>query len=108
MALRRTDPESYITEYTPVYEDDQGTVILGEKIVGYLKKEIQTPMAQGRSTKIILMTKWIRTSRLSIKHSFSSTGNLALAASHRRSEGIMYWLEAGSHHYHDDEEDSDQ
>ena len=28
-------------------------------------------MAQGRSTKIILMIKWIRTSRLSIKNSLS-------------------------------------
>jgi len=30
-----------------------------------------TPMAQGRSTKIISMIKWIRTSRLSIKNSLS-------------------------------------
>ena len=30
---------------------------------------IQTHMAQGRSTKIISMTKWIRTSRLSTKNS---------------------------------------
>ena len=35
------------------------------------KGGIQTPMAQGRSTKIISMIKWIRTSRLSIKNSFS-------------------------------------
>ena len=28
-------------------------------------------MAQGRFTRIISMIKWIRTSRLSIKHSFS-------------------------------------
>ena len=34
---------------------------------GYLKKGIQTLMAQGRSTKIILLIKWIRTSRLSMK-----------------------------------------
>ena len=33
----------------------------------YLKRGIQTPMAQGRSTKIISMMKWIRSSRLSIK-----------------------------------------
>ena len=33
---------------------------------------IQTPMAQGRSTKIISMIKWIRTSRLSIKNSLSA------------------------------------
>jgi len=32
---------------------------------------IQTPMAQGRSTKIISMIKWIWTSRLSIKNSLS-------------------------------------
>ena len=30
-------------------------------------------MAQGRSTKIISMIKWIRTGRLSIKNSFSGT-----------------------------------
>ena len=34
-------------------------------------KEIQTPMAQGRSTKIISMIKWIQTSKLSIKNSLS-------------------------------------
>ena len=33
--------------------------------------EIQTPMAQGRSTKIISMTKWLRTSGLSIKKCLS-------------------------------------
>jgi hypothetical protein len=37
----------------------------------YLEKGIQTPMARDRSTKIILMIKWIRTSRLSIKNSLS-------------------------------------
>jgi len=31
------------------------------------EKGIQTLMALGRSTKIISMIKWIRTSRLSIK-----------------------------------------
>jgi hypothetical protein len=30
---------------------------------------VQTPMAQGRSTKIISMIQWIRTRRLSIKNS---------------------------------------
>jgi len=40
----------------------------GRKMYGYLEKGIQTPMAQGRSTKIISMNKWFRTSRLSIKH----------------------------------------
>jgi len=38
---------------------------------GYLEKGIQTPMAQGRSTKIISMFKWIQTSRLSIKNSLA-------------------------------------
>jgi len=32
---------------------------------------MQTPMAQGRSTKIISMIKWIWTSRWSIKNSLS-------------------------------------
>ena len=38
---------------------------------GYLEKAIQTPMAQGRSTEIISMMKWIETSRFSIQNSFS-------------------------------------
>jgi len=38
---------------------------------GYLKKGIQIPMAQGRSTKVISMIKRIRTSRLAIKNSLS-------------------------------------
>ena len=33
-------------------------------------------MARGRSTKIISMIKWIRTSRLSIKNSLSLKGHL--------------------------------
>ena len=33
-------------------------------------------MAQGRSTRIISMIKWIRTSRLSIKNSLCWLGNL--------------------------------
>ena len=38
-------------------------------------------MAQGRSTKIISMIKWIRTSRLSIKNSLSLTvADVAVAA----------------------------
>ena len=44
---------------------------LGRQISGYLEKGIQTPMTQGRSTKIISKMKWIRTSRLSIKNSLS-------------------------------------
>jgi len=46
---------------------------LGRWVLGYLEKGIQTPMAQGRSTKIVSMIKWIRTSRLSIKNSLSET-----------------------------------
>ena len=38
---------------------------------GYLGKGVQTPMAQGRSTKIISMIKRIRTSRFSIKKNIS-------------------------------------
>ena len=42
---------------------------------------IQTSMAQGRSTKIISMIKWIRTSRLSIKNSLFEAGATATIAS---------------------------
>ena len=49
-------------------------------MLGYMDKIIQTPMAQGRSTKIIKMIKWIRNSRLSIKNflfvGVTSTGTL--------------------------------
>ena len=38
---------------------------------GFLEKGIQTPMAQGRSTKLISMIQKIRTSRLSIDISLS-------------------------------------
>jgi hypothetical protein len=38
------------------------------------KKEIQTPITQGWSTKIISMIKWIRTSRLPIKNFLSLCG----------------------------------
>ena len=41
-------------------------------------------MAQGRSTKIILMVKWIRTSRLSIKNSLSAQNNGAPAGASKR------------------------
>ena len=34
-------------------------------------------MAQGRSTKVISMMKWIRTRRLSIKNSLSEQGMMA-------------------------------
>ena len=49
----------------------QSTRALGRKILGYMAKEIQTLIAQGRSTKIISMIRWIRTSRLSTKKSLS-------------------------------------
>ena len=43
----------------------------GRYIKGNLKRGNQTPMAQDRSTKIISMTQWIRTSRSPIKISLS-------------------------------------
>ena len=54
--------------------------LLGILIYGYLERGIQTPMAQGRSTKIISMIKWIRTSRLSMKNSPSSCAQRVVAA----------------------------
>ena len=47
----------------------------GEEIEGYLQKVIQTPMAQGRSTTIISMIMWIRTSKLPIQNSLSLATN---------------------------------
>ena len=47
------------------------TAFRGEFARHIWKKEFKTPMAQGRSTKIITMIKWIRTIRLSIKNSLS-------------------------------------
>jgi len=45
------------------------------------KREFKTPMARGRSTKIISMTKWIRTSRLSLHNSlYRLRGSVDLAA----------------------------
>ena len=40
-----------------------------------MEKNIQTPMAQDRFTKIISMVKWIRTGRLPIKNSLFSEVN---------------------------------
>ena len=37
-----------------------------------------TPMAQGQSTNIISTIKWIRTSRLSIRNSFSGIVTVAV------------------------------
>jgi len=54
---------------------EQGTPagsLTGRQILGYIEKGVQTPMAQGRSTKIILMISWIRTSRLSIEYCLSA------------------------------------
>ena len=39
------------------------------EVEGGLEKGVQTPMAQGRSTKIISMIKWIGTNRLSMNNS---------------------------------------
>ena len=43
----------------------------GRYILGCLEKRIKTAMAQGQSTKIISMIKWIWTSKLSIKNYLS-------------------------------------
>ena len=40
-------------------------------MLGHLEKEIQTPIAQGRSAKVISTVKRIQTSRLSMKNSLS-------------------------------------
>ena len=59
---------------------------LGRQVSVYLKKGIQTAMAQGRSTTLISMIKWIRTSRLSIKNFLFPSANEAdsKTASERR------------------------
>ena len=50
----------------------RATSSLNVQVVGLkLETGIQTPMAQGRFHEMISMIKWIRTSRLSIKNSFS-------------------------------------
>ena len=65
-------------------------------IQGYLEKEIQTPMAQGRSSQIISTIEWIRTSRLSIKNSLSLPHSLlrglreAIPAAPRRQHWPFY------------------
>ena len=50
---------------------------LGRYILGYLGKGIQTFMAQGRSTKINPMIKWIRASSLSKENSFSLPADIS-------------------------------
>ena len=62
-----------------------GASLLGRLIQGYLAKGIQTPMAQGRSTKIISMIKQIQTSRLSMKNSLSACPHYGLQNSFKRS-----------------------
>ena len=50
-------------------------------------------MAQGRSTKIITMVKWIRTSRLSIKNFLSETPhNLKTLVDCEPSTGLGVWM----------------
>ena len=46
----------------------RAAVLLLQAVVLHTEKRIQIPMAQGRSTKVIPMIKWIRTSRFSIKN----------------------------------------
>ena len=55
-----------------------------------MEKEIQTPMAQGPSTKIIQKMWWIRTSRLSIKHYLYSL--LGSAADLSKEFGVCHEL----------------
>ena len=62
-----------------------------------MSEVIQTPMAQGRSTKIISMIRWVRTSRFSIKKSLYERGtpvivpNLPLCALPRENTGAPYF-----------------
>ena len=61
----------------PAWLSQQLRVLKGEWKCRYKatwKSGIQTPMAQGRSTTIISMIQWTRTSRLSIKISLSLKG----------------------------------
>jgi len=64
--------------------------------IGYLAKGIQTPMAQGRSTKTISMVKWIRTSKLSIKNSPSNPSPSSFVGTPLSPYGIAY--RTGVHH----------
>ena len=55
-----------------VFSYERGTPVapnLGKQILGNLEEEIQTHMAQDRSTKIILIIEWMRSSGSSIKNS---------------------------------------
>ena len=61
-------------------------------------EKMDTPVVQGRSTKVISTIKWIRTSRLSIKNSFSldtpvlhggGLGNWCVGC---RVQGLGFWV----------------
>ena len=59
----------------------------------YMEKGIPTTMAQGRSTKIILMVKWILTSWSSIKNSLFLLSRLeVLTFPGGGTVGIIRWL----------------
>ena len=64
----------------------------------FLEYGIQTPMAQGRSTRIISTIKWIRTNVSSVKKSLSNAGEdgrervratFSLAAFAARLDGVV-------------------
>jgi len=73
-------------------------------MLGYLEKGIQTPMAQDRSTKIISMIKWIRTSRLSMKNSLSTRPLpwQQSALGFRVESSLGSRVESGTHRHLDD------
>ena len=50
-----------------------------------LQTEIRPPMAQGRSTKMVLMIEWIRTSRLSTNDSPFDTPGVSPGRGHSES-----------------------
>jgi len=59
------------------------------------KMGIQTPMVQGRSTEIISMIPWIRSSRLPMKNFLSVQGGgdlrgLLVGGQHRRRERLAF------------------
>jgi len=82
MLYSGTDPESYITEYTLVYEDKQLWFrmehVPEELLLRPRKVDVRLP-GKGNSNSsgarpvhlIITLIKWIRTSRLSKKNSLS-------------------------------------
>ena len=56
------------------------------------KSEIQTPMAQGRSTTIMSMIQWTRTKRLSKKISLSLCVGITVSAVTKVSVGIKGYV----------------